>query len=84
MSTRQEHFQLPGESLAQYADRLWHLIMCIEESSGESTLQLENNRMLLFVVEMQLLLEEEANFVRLPPITRESWSPQPVRLGLFL
>ncbi len=73
MSVRQEPYQLPGGSLAQFADRLWQLIMSIEESSGRSTLQSETYRMLLFVVEMQLLLEEEeeANFVRVPPITRE-------------
>ncbi len=37
------------------------------------------------VVEMQLLMEEEeANFVRLPPITRESWYPQCVCLILII
>ncbi len=74
MSGRQEPYQLPGESPAQFAERLCQLIMSIEERSGHSTLQSETYRMLLFVVEMQLLLEEEeeeANFVRVPPITRE-------------
>ncbi len=63
MSVRQEPYQLPGESLAHFADRLWHLIMSIEETNGQSTLQSEQFRMMLFVVEMQLL-EEEFNVTR--------------------
>ncbi len=71
MPEGQEPYQLPGESLAQYADRLWQLIMSIEETNGQSTLQSEQYRMLLFVVEMQLLLEEEFNVTRLPPPSRD-------------
>ncbi len=71
MPEGQEPYQLPGESLAQYADRLWQLIMSIEETNGQSTLQSEQYRMLLFVAEMQLLLEEEFHFTRLPPASRE-------------
>ncbi len=71
MSGRQEPYQLPGESLAQFADRLWQLIMSIEETYGQTTLQSEQYRMMLFVVEMQLLLEEEFNVTRLPSPSRD-------------
>ncbi len=70
MPEGQEPYQLPGESLAQFADRLWQLIMSIEESNGQPNLQSEQYRM-MFVVEMQLLLEEEFNVTRLPPPSRE-------------
>ncbi len=71
MPDRQEPYQLPGESLARFADRLWQLIMSIEESSGHSTLQSETYRMLLLVVEMQLLFEDEAYVTRLPQPSHE-------------
>ncbi len=71
MPERQEPYKLPGESLAQFADRLWQLIMSIEENNGQPTLQSEQYRIMLFVVEMQLLLEEEFNITRLPPASRE-------------
>ncbi len=71
MPERQEPYQLPEESLAQFADRLWQLIMSIEETNGQSTLESEQYRMMLFVVEMQLLLEEEVNVTRSPPASRE-------------
>ncbi len=83
MPEEQEPYQLPGESLSQYADRLWHLIMSIEETYGQSTLQSEQYRMLLFVIEMQLLLEEEFNVTRLPPPSRDRGYPRFICLARF-
>ncbi len=71
MPEGQEPYQLAGESIVQYADRLWQLIMSIKETFGQPTLQSEQYRMMLFVVEMQLLLEEEVNVTRLPPPSRD-------------
>ncbi len=68
MARRQVRNQLPRESLAQFAH--WLRMLCIEERNDQSPFNLENNRLLLSIVEMQLRMEE-AHLARPPPAARE-------------
>ncbi len=71
MSGKQEPDQVPAEAIVQWAGRLWELVMCIEERSGETTPESAFYRILLHIILMQWLLEEEPNPGRLPSPTRE-------------
>ncbi len=71
MCVKLEPYQLLGETLAEFAERLWQVVIGIEERSIQGTHELEYYRTLLFIVEKHFILEKEANFVRRPPSAYE-------------
>ncbi len=56
MSERQEPNQLPEESRAQFAERLWQVIMCIQERNWPSSPESDHYRMVQFVIMVLLFL----------------------------